>query len=416
MLTKIINNKDLLSCLVKFLTLVSIKKLTLCNIYFSKKVKIAMLHRYRLNIDKIQDLNEIGEFHKEYTRKIRLSKSYNINVFKNLKSILLLKDVKINFPDTLTSLMMSQYIYEIKTFPPNLRFLCLGQNYNHKILPNMLPKTLRTITINNRYAHDLNDVLPQSVTSLSFSHGYRGKIPDKLPPNLESLYLPFTYDYKLPKLPKTLNTLRLPRHYQYSLPKRLKSLRMNLYYKQLKIGDLPVNLESLTMRFYKYKLKVGVLPETLKTLSIEWHDIKNPNTVLPKNLQHLSIYYRLNNLKSNMLPNNIDHMYLSTKRGDTVKSEYFPSDIKSLSIYGRGKIISLPENLKSLKWSIRGQDLSGVLPPNLKNLYMMNCEKVITNDMLPQSLETITILRKGYLPRNLRPSIKVYNYIDLLIT
>lgn len=409
MLTKIINNKDLLACLVKFLKLVSIKKLTLCNISFSKKVKIAMLHRYRLNIDKIHDLNEIGEIHKEYTRNIRLIKSYNINCFKNLKNVLLMKDVKIDFPDTLTVLLISEYTHEIKTFPPNLRVLCLGRNYNYKILPNMLPKTLREITINSGYTHDLKDVLPQSVTSLTFAYGYTRKPPDKLPPILESLSLPFIYRHKIPELPETLNTLMLPTDYKYSLPKtlNLKSLTMNRYCKRLKIGDLPINLEYLNLKGYNYELNVGVLPKTLKTLRIEWRDIKNPNTVLPKNLQHLTIYYRLNNLKSNMLPNNIDHMYLRTKRDDIVKSEYFPSDIKSLSITGTGTIISLPQNLESLKWGIRDQDLTGVLPSKLKNLYMNYYETVITNDMLPASLETITLYRNCHLDKNIRSSIKI---------
>ena len=188
----------------------------------------------------------------------------------NIKKLSILNNQdKIDFPDTLTHLILNYFVEfkrnpiqnflldnlktliiktsykipEIKKWPSKLDQLSLPSNYNYPI--DNLPETLTWLTLGTEFNKPINN-LPNNLLRLEINVVF-DQLIDNLPESLRTLefWNCSTFNQPINNLPINLNYLKLGNGFNHSLdylPKNLSYLEFNSTYTKT-INNLPQNLK-----------------------------------------------------------------------------------------------------------------------------------------------------------------------------
>lgn len=180
---------------------------------------------------------------------------------------------------------------KIEIFPSNLKYLNLGENYNH-ILDN-LPNGLITLIVSNNYNYALNS-LPTSLISLYFnSYAIFNKPLDNLPSGLKKIYFESgcKFNQEMHNLPKNLESLGFSFNCVFNnslnyVPSSLKILKLYNDYNIEELDNLPIGIEKLYISGISSKFINFKMPENLKYFTICLDDFNNK-----ENLEYLPNKY-----------------------------------------------------------------------------------------------------------------------------
>lgn len=178
-----------------------------------------------------------------------------------------------------------KYIQQKKTiFPSNLKYLNLGENYNH-ILDN-LPHGLITLIVSNNYDYALNS-LPTSLKSLYFNnYSIFNKPLENLPSGLKKLVFKSgcEFNQEINNLPINLECLGFSFNCAFNnslnnLPSSLKILKLYNDYKFDKLTNLPNGIEKLYISGISSKFINFKIPDNLKYFTMCLDDFNNKENI-----------------------------------------------------------------------------------------------------------------------------------------
>jgi FNIP Repeat len=211
------------------------------------------------------------------------------------------------------------------SFPPSLTSLSFQNNYNQRILPNVLPASLIKLQLGWYYDTEINEgvlpnslqtlicgswfnqplpILPSSLVELVLGSGFRQKIPDHiLPSTLESLYLDRNYNQPLPSFPPSFRKLEFEPSSEFNqsivhaFPPSFRILIFGEHFNQpLNEGILNIGMEKLVFgENYDTQLPLKSLPSTLQQVFFElmFNQPILPST-FPPSLQRLEFGHFFN--------------------------------------------------------------------------------------------------------------------------
>jgi hypothetical protein len=202
-------------------------------------------------------------------------------------------------PSSVTNLTLNDYDGVIlkNQLPPNLRVLKLdGGYFNHQILKDCLPSTLRSLSFNDEYNQPFNiDVLPKNLKTLKLGEKYNQKFEiEVLPKKLSKLIIGGSYNQTFEKnvLPQSLNKLYLGFGGLFSV------LSFNQNINEL---VLPNNLQKLyiSSKFYSHDVKgENLLVKFIKLFLNNYKgslEFENYDKIQERNKKYSFIFMRKNN-------------------------------------------------------------------------------------------------------------------------
>lgn len=289
---------------------------------------------------------------------------------------------------------------EKELLPKTLRSLTLGEKYDQKLEP--LPKLLKFLTFLGTYNQIIEpDVLPENLKSLIFKQEYTKEFKKSAFANLKTLEKIEINSYNIkikPNiLPLTVNNLILFQEYNFKFDN----------------GVLPSNLISLSFNSFNHSFE-NKLPNTLKILNLgNKYDIKfdvDLTSIINNKMDEVGKYV-INN--ANILPSSLEVLTFGMNYNKKFEPYVLPQTLKTLS-FGRkyDQVFDygvLPSNLQNLILSENyNQDFVGILPQNLKKLIFKTVFNKKLDNILPPNLEILVLsskydqlIQKNTLPRNL---------------
>ena len=192
---------------------------------------------------------------------------------------------------------------ELGVLPESLITLKLGSYFDHPLIPNVLPSSLKYLYISKvgwgQYSHPiLPKSLPDGLIKLNINN-----------PNCHS-YILCTHYNCFPTTLTSLKICRVTHIHPNTLPSSLKKLSLHNYQSKLIPGVLPEGLEILKIYYYNLPIDLGVLPKSLKVLDL--HDFNEPfhKNVLPDGLIKLKLGGFNRQLEPNVIPNTVEELDL----------------------------------------------------------------------------------------------------------
>ncbi|EFA75121.1 hypothetical protein PPL_11195 [Heterostelium album PN500] len=304
------------------------------------------------------------------------------------------------------------------SLPNTLETLCINNTFNANVLPN----SVRTMTVDCEDQEFTTGLFPQSLESLELVLHENPLVEHCLPPNLKSLYLDSSYHetiIDLRHLPRSLETLEFDDNFDAqienlsilsqfqrlttikgchlewldSLPPSVTSLKFarieifsfdNLDNNYIEPGVIPSTITNLDFgEMGSYKLKPGSIPSSVINLSIPDYRHRLEAGVIPIGVKQLDITLEVGGLSVECIPNTMEKLTISSFRLQSKSLDFHELPlIKKLSIYGSIKIRRFPPSLESLTLIESNQILYSSLPPTLKKLRLesTNLVKGTLND------------------------------------
>ncbi|EFA75122.1 hypothetical protein PPL_11196 [Heterostelium album PN500] len=410
------------------------------------------LRSYQLQFQQISDIQSCNLMICDHSKALDKSTTkfydYIIDTLINLKNILIQTVSQMKNTDNLSEkiLLNVKSVYIRLIWLDNYKFnisdssiielKCFSENL--KILAGSLPNTLEKISIYNTFNAN---VLPNSIRTMTVDREEQDFIPGLFPQSLESLYLslyrntlaehclphnlkllnigtfhkPDDYIIDVGHLPRSLETL----HLDYDFAGQTENLSMLSQFQSLTtidgcslewIDSLPPSVTNLTFScmilddgyiepgvipstitsldfggMTDFKLKPGSIPSSVISLTLPDYQHRMEAGIIPIGVKLLDITVELDDFSVECIPNTVESLKISIYFGsDNSKPKlldfYVLPSIKILLVIGERKISRFPPNLESLRLAGDGKLLYSSLPPTLKKL-KLDCTYLI-NDTL----------------------------------
>eukprot|EP01132_Coremiostelium_polycephalum_P010325 gene10325-12675_t len=359
------------------------------------------------------------------------------------------------FPKSLNYLELSSNfdnaLTDLNIFPENLETLIFGYMFNQKILPGLIPKSVRYLKLPGFFNRKLRPgTIPEGVQKLEFGSYYNKMIVYEgiLPKSL--LYLDFGgYNQPLVDgvLPVGLKHLKLPNYNHPIGPESwllglrnlevleigqsfcqtffLKSIplsltRLSFNFNELLIGSLPPGLKCLSMTILRdciIEVPVGFIPKGVSQLSIYNHSsipLKNSNLLPPSVVKFQ--YYTINRhpLPPKLLPcslkefNYFDDCSLSDNSMKSLGE--FVNSIRKLSIKDSISesplsIGFIPQSVETLRFGPGSEKLlsqPGILPDSITSMEFTDEQCISPSIRYPPNLKKL-VIRNHYNPQKTIP-------------
>lgn len=331
----------------------------------------------------------------EYSEDLKLS--------KNLEPFPIPKNVrKLMFANHFNKKLEPGYI------PQSVTVLYFGACFNTLIEPNVLPNGLIELYLNHSNQFNCNQ------GSCELEYGYEERLlPGVLPDSLKILEADsWNQKIEMGVLPQSLTEMRLHLYNQPLdpgiLPQSLTHLYLASYDYPLIPGILPSNIITLRMNDYNHPLTPGVLPTTITNLQLDHY---NFSLILPQNLIKLKLRNYDQPLVPGIFANGLTCLWLGEYNKSFITGT-FPPTLRNLYLdkYDHPLIPGvLPDHLLVLKMNHYDKPLDqGVLPPCLEILKLNKFNQLITVDF-PHTLHTLALcglkdhsMSWSHIPKNLK--------------